>query len=140
MTKIFLCGISPTPPTHEVVGAPTASVGAENKVAKTALGAEKSIPWEYHKQTWKLLHKLKSKNEKLKIVALEQMPKSKNIFEFKPEFPLALLVGNEISGLNKKILSYTDKIIEIPMHGQKESLNVAVATGIALYKLIEKNP
>ena len=64
-------------------------------------------------------------------------PRDKNIFKFKPRFPLALIVGNEVRGLNKKILSYADKIVEIPMFGKKESLNVAVATGIALYKLGE---
>ena len=137
VSKIYLCGISPTPPTHEVVGAPTTSVGATNKILKTSLGAEKTVPWEYNKQTWRLLRKLKVKNEKLKIIALEQMPNSKNIFKFKPRFPLALIVGNEVRGLNKKILSYADKIVEIPMFGKKESLNVAVATGIALYKLGE---
>lgn len=120
--KIFICGYSPTP--------------NDKKVAKTALGAEKSVPWEYHRQAWRLLEKLKS--ESIRIVALEQTPKSKNVFDFKSQFPLALVVGNEIRGLNKKILSYADKIIEIPMYGKKESLNVAVATGIALYKIIEK--
>ncbi len=130
IAKIFICGISPIPSTSgEATGQ------APDKIAKTALGAEKTVPWEYHKQVWRLLNKLKESG--VQIVALEQAKKSTNIFKFKPKFPMALLVGNEVRGLNKKILSYTDKIIEIPMYGKKESLNVAVATGIALYKLAE---
>ncbi|MBI2670248.1 MAG: RNA methyltransferase [Candidatus Yanofskybacteria bacterium] len=122
VAKIYICGISPTPD--------------DAKVAKTSLGAEKMVPWEYRKQTWRCLLEIKNQNSNLKIIALEQMKKSVNIFKFKPKFPLALIVGNEVRGLNKKILSYADKIIEIPMYGKKESLNVAVATGVALYTIL----
>jgi tRNA G18 (ribose-2'-O)-methylase SpoU len=120
--KVYLGGYTPTP--------------TDNKVKKTALGAEKTVPWEYYKQTWRLLEKLEK--EGVQIVALEQTKKSTDYRKFKPRFPLALVVGNEVSGLNKKILSYTDKIIEIPMYGKKESLNVAVAMGIAVYKFRER--
>lgn len=120
VTKIFLCGITPAP-THP-------------KIAKVALGAEKTVPWEYHKQTWRLLEKLRKTG--IQIVALEQAPDSIDYRKFKPKFPLALVVGNEVTGLNKIILSYTDRIIEIPMYGKKESLNVSVSVGIALYQLI----
>jgi len=120
--KIYLCGYTPTPDNQKVV--------------KTSLGAEKYVPWEYHKQTWQLLKKIKIK--KIHIIALEQTKKSVDYRQFKPRFPLALVVGNEVKGLSKKILTYADKIIAIPMYGRKESLNVAVATGIALYKLIER--
>lgn len=123
MSKIFLCGITPTPP-HE-------------KISKTALGAEKWIPWEYHKQTWQLLGKFK--NDKINIVALEKIKGSQNIFKFnfkfKSKFPLALILGNEVNGLSQKILKYCDKKMAIPMYGRKESLNVAVAVGIALYAI-----
>lgn len=121
VAKIYLCGISPTP--------------EDIKVLKTSLGTEKTVPWEYHKQTWRLLKQLKECG--IKIIALEQTPRSIDYKKFKPKFPLAVLVGGEVKGLNKKILSYVDKIIEIPMYGKKESLNVAVATGIALYKIWE---
>lgn len=121
VSKIYLCGYTPTP---------------ENiKVEKTALGAEKTVPWEQHKQTWRLLAKLKK--EGIKIVALEQTPKSVDYRKFKPKFPMILVLGNEVSGLSKEILKYADKIIAIPMYGQKESLNVSVAVGIALYKVID---
>ena len=130
VTKIYLCGITPTPATRD-------TQQETSKISKTALGAEKSVPWEYHKQTWRLLNELKANG--LWLVALEQSKDSKNIFSYKPprNRNIALIVGNEVKGVNKKILSLADKIVEIPMYGKKESLNVAVATGIALYKILE---
>ncbi|MBX4190303.1 TrmH family RNA methyltransferase [Candidatus Parcubacteria bacterium] len=121
VTKIYLCGITPCPP-HE-------------KISKTALGAEEYIPWEYHKQTWRLLKKIKK--DKAKIVALELTKESINIFKFKPEFPLALVVGSEVDGLSSKTLEYCSNKIAIPMYGKKESLNVSVAAGVALYTILE---
>lgn len=118
--KIYLCGITPTPP-HQ-------------KISKTALGAENWIPWEYHKQTWRLLKELKANN--IYIAAIEQLPKAINYKKFKPKFPLALVLGNEVKGLSDRILRYADKIVAIPMYGKKESLNVAVAAGIVIYQLI----
>jgi len=120
--KVYLCGYTPTPDNQKVV--------------KTSLGAEKYILWEYYKQTWRLLKKLNANG--IQIVALEQIKKSVDYRRFKPRFPIALMIGNEVRGLSKKILTYADKIIAIPMYGRKESLNVAVAAGIALYKLIER--
>ena len=72
--------------------------------------------WEYRKQTWRCLLELKNKNEKLKIVGLEQTKTSQNIFKFKPEFPLALVLGNEVKGLSPQVLKYCDKKISIPMY------------------------
>lgn len=103
------------------------------KVAKTALGAEKSIPSESIKQTWRALDQLKK--EGFKIAALELSSTAKNIFEYEPKFPMALVLGNEVKGLSKEIIERCDDIIEIPMQGQKESLNVSVAFGIAVYIL-----
>jgi len=118
-TKIFLCGISGRPP-HQ-------------KISKTALGAEKNIPFEYHKQTWRLIDKLKK--DKITIVALEQDKKAIAYTKLKPTFPLALIIGNEVKGISRKVLSQADKIIYLPMRGQKESLNVAVAFGVAAYQI-----
>jgi|SRR3989344_4222500 len=122
VSKIYLCGITPTP------------------AQKTALGAEATVPWEHHAQTWRLLKKLKK--QKVRLYAIEQHRASKNIFKFKPKFlpagrqvPCALILGHERKGVSKSILKYADAILEIPMHGLKESLNVAVATGIAVYYL-----
>ena len=121
VSKLYLCGITPTPP-HE-------------KISKTALGAETCVLWEYCKQTWRLLGKLKK--ERIHIVALEKTQKSEDVFKFKPKFPLALVLGNEVKGLSPQILKYCDKKISIPMYGKKESLNVSVAAGVALYQLIK---
>lgn len=117
--KVFLCGISPTPK-HE-------------KLAKTALGAEKTVAWEYHKQTWRLLEKFKKQG--IFIAAAEQTPKSISLDKFRPQFPLALLIGHEVKGVSPSALKLADAIIEIPMHGTKESLNVSVAFGIAGYEI-----
>ncbi len=121
VTKLFLCGISGRPP--------------QQKISKTALGAEKHIPWEYHKQTCRLVEKLKA--QKLQIVALEQSKKSILYTEFKPRFPLALVIGNEVKGVSKKVLAQADAAIELPMAGKKESLNVSVAFGVAGYRMVQ---
>lgn len=120
--KIILCGYTPTPD--------------KNDMSKTALGAELVLPWEYSAHTWRAIEDLKKQN--FKIYALEQSSDSKNYAEFKFEFPCALIVGNEVDGISEKILKRCDVVIELPMHGSKESLNVGVACGIGLYKINEK--
>ena len=117
--KIFLCGISGKPPNE--------------KISKTALGAEKTIPFEHYRQTWRAVDKLKKQG--FQIAALEQDKKSIFYTKFKPKFPLALIVGNEVKGISEKILKKSDKIIYLPMQGKKESLNVSVAFGIAGYEI-----
>ena len=119
VTKIFLCGISGKPPHH--------------KITKTALGAENMVPFEYHKQTWRLIERLKK--DKIFIVALEQDKKAIVYIKFKPKFPLALIIGNEVKGISKKILKKVDIIINLPMRGKKESLNVSVAFGVTGYHI-----
>ncbi len=119
VNKIFLCGITGFPP--------------RQKISKTALGAEKSVPWEHYWQTWRIIDKLKG--EGVQIIALEQTKKSKNYTKVKFHFPLALIVGNEIKGVSPAVLKRADQIIFIPMWGEKESLNVAVAFGVAGYEI-----
>ncbi len=121
VSKIYLCGITPTPP-HE-------------KISKTALGAETYVSWESYKQTWRLLEKLK--RDSINIVALEQTKESADLFRFNPKFPLALVLGNEVKGLSSQLIKYCETKVSIPMHGRKESLNVSVAAGIALFKIIK---
>lgn len=122
VTKIYLCGITGRPPNQ--------------KISKTALGAEKTVPFEYHKQTWRLIQELKAK--KVFIVALEQSPKSTLYTKLKPKFPLALVIGNEVKGVSKKSLQLADEVIYLPMKGKKESLNVAVAFGVAGYQIMKE--
>ena len=122
VTRLYLVGYTPQPPRPEI--------------AKVALGAERSVPWEHWAQGWRLIERLKGQG--VQIVALENHVAgriSTNYRRFRPRFPLALLVGNEVSGLSVGLLRRSDRIIELPMHGWKRSLNVAVATGIALYEL-----
>jgi len=122
VSKIYLCGISGKPPHH--------------KISKTALGAEETTPFDHCKQIGRLIDKLKA--QKVQIVALEQDKTAIEYTKFKPSFPVALIVGNEVEGVSKKVLKKCDKIIYLPMSGQKESLNVSVAFGIAGYE-INKN-
>lgn len=117
--KIYLCGITGTPD----------NLKAKRKISKVALGAEESVKWEYVSQSWRLINKLKK--DGYQIVSLEQTSKSINYIDFKPKFSLALIIGNEVGGVKKSLLDKSDKIIEIPMRGQKESLNASVAFGVA---------
>ncbi|MBI2098033.1 MAG: RNA methyltransferase [Candidatus Vogelbacteria bacterium] len=119
--KIYLCGYTPTP--------------ANPKVAKTSLGAEKSVVWKKCFSTGRLIEELKSKG--VKIVALEQTPASLDYRRFKPVFPLAVIVGNEVKGLSVTIIKRADSVCHIPMRGKKESLNAAVAAGVFIYKILE---
>ena len=142
VSKIFLCVISVRPAIVEnkstflkrkVLGRAPNLLGA--LVAKTALGADKTVPFEYYKQTGRLIDKLRK--EKIFIVTLEQSKKTINYRKFKPKFPLALIIGNEVKGIPLKILKKSDKIIYLPMIGKKESLNVSVAFGVAGYHIIK---
>ncbi len=121
VNKIYLCGITPCPPSP--------------KISKVALGAEKYIDWEKVSLTWRLLEKLKQSG--YFIIALEQGSRSRNIFQVKSfrKNKIALVLGPEVKGLSSKILKRTDLQWEIPMQGKKESLNVAVAFGIAIYQI-----
>lgn len=122
ISKIYLCGITGTPD----------SLSAD-KITKVSLGAEKSVPWEYKENTIDLLKYLKSEN--YLIISLEQDKKSVTKISNLKNKKIALFVGNEVDGLSKQILKKSDIILELPMLGNKESLNVSVATGIALHIL-----
>ncbi|MBU2575811.1 TrmH family RNA methyltransferase [Patescibacteria group bacterium] len=126
--KIYLTGITPSLIDR---------FGRQNRaLSKVSLNAEDYIKWEYTKSAAKLLDKLKAQG--YMILALEQNKLSKPLFKLKlaKNSKIALIVGNEIKGLPKTILERSDKILEIPMCGKKESLNVSVAFGIAAYQLI----
>jgi 23S rRNA (guanosine2251-2'-O)-methyltransferase len=126
VSKIYLAGYTPCP--LDRFGRP------RKDIAKAALGAETWIEWEYAKSTSVLINKLK--REGYTILGLEQDKNSINYKKYSCPKRCALIVGNEVLGLDKKIKSACDALIEIPMHGKKESLNVSVATGIALYQLL----
>jgi 23S rRNA (guanosine2251-2'-O)-methyltransferase len=144
--KLYLAGITPSP--LDRFGA------VRGDVAKTALGAEKTVPWESVKSTSRLVDKLRKAG--YKIIALEQSKNSVPYFEFKLDSrfsakggsasggrgndkrgweKFALILGAEVTGVPKTILEKADTVIEIPMVGMKESLNVAVSFGIVAFHL-----
>lgn len=131
--KIILCGITPYPKIKQDKRLPHIVTKVSNAIAKTALGAETLVHFEYYKDVKKIISTLS--RDGYTIYALEQTKLAKNIFTFKPSFPLVLVVGHEKTGVASSVLKQADAALQIPMHGQKESLNVAVATGIALYIL-----
>ena len=119
--ELILCGFTPHPPRKEI--------------EKTALGAVDSVPWNYFKKTEDAVSYLKSK--KIKLIALELTEKKRKYDSLEiSDFPMCLLVGNELSGLDNSILELCDDAIEIPMLGTKHSLNVSVVTGIALFEAL----
>ena len=119
--KLYLTGYTPHPPRKEI--------------EKTALGATKTVPWEYHAKPADVLRSLKEKG--IKLCVLELTDESRPHYEVeKTDFPLCLAVGNEITGVSPEIIEKADMAIQIPMYGNKQSLNVAVAYGIALYDFL----
>jgi len=119
--KIFLTGYTPKPDKNK-------------EIAKTALGAENFVKWEKYQNISYLLKNLK--REKYYLVAVEQAENSIPFYKFKPKFPLVLILGNEVKGLDKRILKKVNQVVEIPMFGKKESLNVAVTFGVIAYWVI----
>jgi 23S rRNA (guanosine2251-2'-O)-methyltransferase len=140
VSNIILCGYTP---------APLDRFGRERKdFIKVSLGAEKTVLWEHAKQFASVVRKLKKEN--YTIVALEQDKKSISLFDYCNKIrnnetgaqattseKIALVLGNEPRGLSKQALALCDVIVEIPMRGKKESLNVSVASGIALFELLK---
>lgn len=119
--KLFLSGFTPHPPRKEI--------------DKTALGATKTVPWEYHKNPLDVVARMKE--QRIKICILELTTDSKPYFTLRSgDFPLCVVVGNEITGISKEIIEQADVAIEIPMFGNKQSLNVAVAYGIVVFDFL----
>lgn len=133
--QLYLVGITPQPAKNELYLS-----DAEKTLKKTALGAEQTVSWKHVKTLTPLLQRLKQAGYTL--VMLEQDEKSIDYRSWQSprNKRVALVVGNEVTGISEKTLKRADVIIELPMHGQKNSLNVAVATGIALYSLSERRP
>lgn len=117
--KLWLCGITGYPP--------------QSGIAKTALGAQESVAWEYRKDVIGLLKELRSQG--YQIVLLEQIAESVPHDSFIPASPVCLVVGNEVSGIADELLSLCETAVEIEMNGVKNSLNVAVAFGIIGYHI-----
>ena len=121
VSKIYLCGITAKPPNR--------------KINKTALGSTDSVEWEYFKSTIKLIEKLKS--EGVKIWSIEQVERAQKlnyIEKIDSKLRHAIVFGNEIKGVDQKIIDISENTIEIDQYGTKHSLNVSVAAGIVIWK------
>ena len=121
VSKIYLCGITAKPPNR--------------KINKTALGSTDSVEWDYFKSTIKLMEKLKS--EGVKIWSIEQVERAQKlnyIEKIDNKIKHAIVFGNEITGVDQKIIDISENTIEIDQYGTKHSLNVSVAAGIVIWK------
>lgn len=126
VSKVYISGFSP---------APVDRYGRSVKeISKVALGGEKAVNWEKIKSVSKLIDEIKK--EKFKIIAIEQDKKSVDYKKVNVGQRVLFVVGNEVSGISKSLLRKCDVIAEIKMNGQKESLNVSVALGIALFRIL----
>ncbi len=122
--QLYLCGLTGYPPRAEI--------------HKAALGAERSVPWVHCLDPVAVVHELKDRG--YQIVVLEHTDHSQLYHQARYEFPLCLVVGHEITGVSDEVVALADLAIEIPMAGMKQSLNVAVAYGVAIYEIIKHCP
>ncbi len=122
--KIYLCGITATPPHKDI--------------NKTALGSTETVDWEYIENTIDLIEKLKA--EKVKICSIEQALNATMLNDFKPEnnTKYALVFGNEVKGVSQEVVNASDMVIEIPQFGTKHSLNISVSTGVVIWDMFSK--
>jgi len=120
--QLFLVGYTPVPPRPEI--------------DKVALGAETWMKWKQYKDLKTLVKNLKKKG--VQVVALEKTPTSVDLSEGEYHFPLALIVGNEVDGVDPETLELCDEVVHIPMQGRKQSLNVSIAAGIGMYVIGQK--
>ncbi len=121
LSEIYLCGFTPHPPRKEI--------------EKTALGAVETVPWMYFKHIEEAIEHSRAKGNK--IFALELTDRKRPYYSLsKNDYPLTIIVGNELTGIDNNILELCDDSIEIPMYGVKHSLNVSIAAGISIFESI----
>lgn len=122
--KIWLCGITATPPHKDI--------------QKTALGATDTVDWEYAEDVLDVVKQLQEKN--IRVYSVEQAEQATFLNDFEPEEgqKYALVFGNEVKGVQQKVVNASDGVLEIPQSGSKHSLNIAVSTGVVLWDLFSK--
>ncbi|HLV71094.1 MAG TPA: RNA methyltransferase [Xanthomarina sp.] len=122
--KIYLCGITATPPHKDI--------------HKTALGSTETVAWEYVEDTLTLIDKLKSEN--IKVIAVEQVENATLLNHFTPKknTRYALVFGNEVKGVAQNVVTASDVVLEIPQYGTKHSLNISVSCGVVVWDLFSK--
>lgn len=122
VAHIHLCGMAAHPP--------------HKKLEKTALGAFEYVPWSYYERVKDCLAALKAQG--IPIVAIEVAENAQDLHEFSWPRPVAIVFGNEVTGIHERNLQRCDQVVKIPMHGYKNSINVATAFGIVLYDILGK--
>ena len=122
--KIFLCGITATPPHKDI--------------QKTALGATDTVVWEHQENTEDVIKELRDKG--VKILSIEQAEDAVMLNDFSPknDETYAIVFGNEVKGVQQSVVSASDYVIEIPQYGSKHSLNISVSTGVVIWDLFAK--
>lgn len=131
--QIYFTGYTPYPSSKNDNRLPHISSKLSSQIHKTALGAENTIKWSHSPNIHNLINQLKSDN--YEIIALEQNTKSISINEYYSSNNVAIILGNEVSGIDDNLLQLCDTVVEIPMFGKKESFNVVQATAIMLYQI-----
>ena len=122
--KLYLCGITAQPPHKEIT--------------KTALGATDSVDWEYHQDVVELVNQLK--NDHYTVFLIEQTDNSIMLdqYQYQPQEKIALILGNEVFGVDERLLPLCDGVIEIPQYGTKHSFNVTIAGGIVIWEIVKQ--
>ncbi len=122
--KIYLCGITATPP--------------HNDIRKTALGSTETVAWEYAENTMDVVLQLQSKG--VNIVSIEQAERATLLNDFKPvtDKTYALVFGNEVKGVSQEVVNASDVVLEIPQYGTKHSLNISVSCGVVVWDIFSK--
>lgn len=121
--KVYLCGETLTPP--------------NSRIKKASINTSAWVTWQYAETATATILNIKNQISNIKIIAVEQDPRSKTFYEVKYEFPIAIVVGNETNGVSKEVLDIADTIVELPMWGVNKSLNVMVSLGIVLYEIMQ---
>lgn len=130
---VYAAGYTPHPHHHGDVRPPHVASSNTRAISKTALGAELTVATKSVPDTASAIQE--ARDDGFKIIVIEQSEKALNLYHYRPTGPIAIVMGNEVDGVSGEILSLADTVLELPMLGAKESLNVAVAAGIVLYQL-----
>jgi 23S rRNA (guanosine2251-2'-O)-methyltransferase len=133
VTKLYLTGYTPFPQIDNDKRLNFEIEKTEKKIKKSGLEGFNNLPFKHAENIITLIKELKEK--RFKIVGLEQHQNSVNIFDYKVTEKTAIIIGNEVSGVESQVLDNCDKIIEIPMYGKGKSLNVAVSLAVGLYTI-----
>jgi 23S rRNA (guanosine2251-2'-O)-methyltransferase len=133
VNEVYLTGYTPYPIGAQDDRLPHLAQKTDRAISKTALGAEKTVAWSHNVEVPVVINALR--NDGYQIIGLEQAPRAVPLPEFKSTAKVAIIVGREVEGIEPEVLEQCDQIVEIPMQGQKESLNVVQAAAMALYQL-----